>query len=356
MLLVSAILATAFEAVPVEEKAQRLYCNAIIAILHDLAENCVVLVDEGNVITGKLFDAAHSWPLKYRTDVLTLLTLLRTRNRFVKIPATLYEKHEHCSQEPCKHAVGIAKSERHDVLLAGGSCPCGYAKETRLSWTVVEDYSLSAFFRERRDAAIFLLTRAQWDRSTFERRVLSPTLKYARMVKIYDRWLGNTIETRSYDGKVLTSTAVASRYRQSIEWIIQVFLRDRTRLKSPVELYSSIDTRGKDKREIAIAIAALRVFEAEIRASYALPEFSIFIKEETAKARMLHGRYLITDQIGIIVERGFDLLMSPEMMRDAGYDPASAEVRIQDSVIACCRDFSRVDQLVRTLPDLRERT
>ncbi len=85
-----------------------------------------------------------------------------------------------------------------------------------------------------------------------------------------------------------------------------------------LEVFSGVDTRNKDKNEIAITIAALRTFENDIRTKYNFPLFTLTVKEETRQTRMLHGRYLLTDQVGIVMERGFDLLMDDQAMKDIG--------------------------------------
>ncbi len=48
-----------------------------------------------------------------------------------------------------------------------------------------------------------------------------------------------------------------------------------------LEVFSGVDTRNKDKNEIAITIAALRTFENDIRTKYNFPLFTLTVKEET---------------------------------------------------------------------------
>jgi hypothetical protein len=156
----------------------------------------------------------------------------------------------------------------------------------------------------------------EWEVQFFERQVLVPLFMDAKLVKIYDRWIGNSIPTRDYQQKVLAATNVEERFRQTLEWIISVFLAASTQPLKRLEVYSGIDTRNKDNKEIGIIVAALRAFENDIRNKFNFPSFVLSVKEETRQSRMLHGRYLLTDQIGIAVERGFDLLMDDSAMKD----------------------------------------
>ena len=131
-----------------------------------------------------------------------------------------------------------------------------------------------------------------------------------------------------------------------------VFLAALIQPRKRLEVFSGVDTRNKDKNEIAITIAALRTFENDIRIKYNFPLFTLTVKEETRQTRMLHGRYLLTDQVGIVMERGFDLLMDDQAMKDIGLDPTKHIRRIQDCLLTHCPDASNVEQLVRTLRDL----
>src|SRR5437016_11090535 len=86
MLLRVVLLKSALSSVPSDVESQRLFCGVVIGALNDLADNCVVFVDEAGATSAELFEVAHQWPIKFRTAVLKLLTVLRTRHRFVKVP------------------------------------------------------------------------------------------------------------------------------------------------------------------------------------------------------------------------------------------------------------------------------
>jgi hypothetical protein len=351
MILRVIVLKSVLSSVPAEVPAQHLFCGIVIGILNDLAENCVVLVDDGNLTTGELFEAARRWPIKFRTTVLTLLRLLRTRNRFIKIK-TAYALADKCAETTCKYCIGIANAATPSVVITAAPCLCPDATLRGAPAVSVEDYSTSPFYDSRILARVHQLNRGEWDKETFERKVLVPLFTDAKLVKIYDRWIGNSIQTRNYDQTVLPATTVEERFRNTLDWIISVFLATSTQLTKRLEVFSGVDTRNKDRNEIAITIAALRAFEKDIRNKYNFPLFTLTVKEETRQTRMLHGRYLLTDQLGIVMERGFDLLMDDQAMKDIGLDPSKSARRLQDCLLAHCPDASKVEQVVRTLRDL----
>jgi hypothetical protein len=351
MLLRSVLLKSVLAAVPQDLVSQRLFCGIVIGILNDLAENCVVLVDEHNLTTGELFEAARRWPIKFRPSVLKLLTLLRTRHRFVKV-ASGYALADNCVELTCKHCIGIANAAAPAAVIASEPCVCATANLTQARAVSVHDYSTSPFQESRTQSRMYQLNRGEWDQHAFERIILVPLFSDAKSVKIYDRWIANSIETRGYDQRVLASTEVGERFRNALEWIIQVFLAASTQSLKRLEVFSAVDTRNKDRNEIAIILAALKAFETDIRSKYNFPSFDLIVKEETRQSRMLHSRYLLTDQVGVLMERGFDLFLDDSAMRDMKLDPTRDVRRIQDCIVAYCPEAAKVEGVVRTLPNL----
>ena len=67
---------------------------------------------------------------------------------------------------------------------------------------------------------------------------------------------------------------------------------------------------------------------------------------------MLHSRYLLTDQLGVLIERGFDLLMDDNAIHDMGLDPTRDVRRIHDCIVASCPEAPKVESIVRTLRTL----
>src|SRR3989442_9359757 len=106
MLMRTILLPSTLDTVPEDPLSQRLFCSVCIRLLHDLLENGVVLVDEGNCVTGALFQALDKWPPKFRKRGKELLTRLRALNRFVKVPAD-YVLSSICRAAPCQHCLGI---------------------------------------------------------------------------------------------------------------------------------------------------------------------------------------------------------------------------------------------------------
>lgn len=351
MLLRVVCLKAMLSALPPEPDLQTLFCGTVIGLLNDLVDNCIVLIDESGVATEELFSVARSWPMKFRKSVQNLLTVLRTRHRFIKIPNGYLLSH-HCPETSCKYCIGIANAEGPNAVVVAGPCICPTVDFEIPAAVKVQEYTTSQFYEVRRKALTYQINRGEWTQSEFEAKVLTPIFAYAKIVKIYDKWIGNSIVTRGLNRIVLDATQVNERYKNTLDWMIDVFIRVCRQADKRLEIYSSIDIRNKDKKEIAITVAALQHFQNEVRRKYNFPGFAVIIKEETGTARMFHARYLITDQVGVVMERGFDLLMDDSMMMDMGMDPRRNARRMLDCVVAFCPEASKVEAAVRMLPSL----
>ena len=96
----------------------------------------------------------------------------------------------------------------------------------------------------------------------------------------------------------------------------------------------------------------LSQFEADMKRRYSF-DFTLKIKEESGRDQeMPHARYLITDQIGILIERGFDLLWTDQQMRDNGLNPSNDDRPIRDVTISRISEPNKIEAAVRKLPDL----
>jgi len=232
-------------------------------------------------------------------------------------------------------------------VIAAEPCVCSEANLINAPVLTVEDYSTSPFHDSLVKSRVYQLKRGQWDQRDFEENVLVPLFLYAKSVMIYDKYIAQSIDTRGHNGRVLASTQLKDRFRRTLEWIIHVCVTTSVEPVKQLEVYTAVDA-GKDNNEIAIILAALKTFEADVRTKYKIPSFTVIAKEETRQSRMPHGRYLLTDQLGVLIECGFDLLLDDGAMPELKRDPARDLRRIRDCVVAHCPDATRA----RALQDL----
>jgi len=310
----------------------------VIRLLQDLEKNGVVLADDKNCIRASLLQDIPKWPLNFRKKAEVLLKTLKKKNRFVEV-SLKDEVQATCKNKPCQQGIRIAKTYLPPAILASQGCnQCAQAQLESVSNVEVVDvaeYSISDFFESHLKPSDRVLRKGDWKQDTFEQEILIPLFRDAKHIKIYDRWVGRSILTPNAD-----------KYKLTLEWILNVFLRESHSGKAGVfEVYSGFYPQiqpGKPSTDITKVVTALCKLETDIQKRH--PHFKLIIKKETKANQMPHNRYLLTNQVAVSIDRGFDLLIDS---RTSLYPRCIRDVRID-----YCTEAEKIEQYVRTLPDL----
>jgi len=321
----------------------------MLQLLRDMYENSIILTDE-SLVKPALHHAVRNWPPKFRKYGLEILRVLAIRNRFIRVPS---QSKDGCQHDVCRAALGVVDTYHPDALVKGTACAaCPFSTPEKLSPVEVIDvreYSLSQFESQRRQIRSLVLGDGEVSKGDFAKRVLVPVLADAKHVRIVDRHIGRSIDARRV-WENLPPAVLPSNYKTTLEWLIDLFSTlSRNRDDRTLEVYCGLTIGQPDER--AVAIRALRDFETEMREKYGA-WLSIHVKDETGAPKLPHGRYLLTDQISILIERGFDLLWSDDDMRRNALNPARDERRIRDVTVVHCADCGSVEASVRSLKDL----
>lgn len=354
MMLTACLSPRAF-AVP-EGSSANAHCSLVIAFLRDLQDNGVVLEDEQaapgetdkkSITHSAIREAIDTWPQQYRSKVKTLFNALRVHNRFVKIPKA--PSAATCENRPCQYAIGIAGSRQADALLVSDDCKNSVKKALQKTEVfTAESYALSDFNERLKKCMEQRISSGELTQSQAEQRIFGPLLRYAKHLKIIDRYIGRSVPARESG-----SARLGEDYKRSLEWICSIF-RDKSERWSSgsrVEIFSGIDVQKISPNDLQASIQALREWEQEmIKKGYG--GLKLYLFEENHKNEMPHARYLLTDQIGILVDRGFDLLLSANQMRTKGSSKASNERQLKDCAFAVIREAGQIEAEVRKLPAL----
>jgi hypothetical protein len=314
------------------------FYSLAIKLLQELEKTGVILVDDKECIKTALSQRIRQWPVKFRKPVQVLLEELWKNHRFVEVSLTS-DIQSSCRRKQCQQCIKIAKEYLPMAVLARQECNSCANKQLTEVPTVkvidVEEYSLDDDFRSYLDERGCVLGNAEWKQDKFEQEILIPLFRDAKNIKIYDRWSGRSILTPNAD-----------KYKLTLEWILDVFL-GVSRLGSGgiFEVYSGFCTQkkpGKRSPDVSNAVVALRQLEADMQQAH--PKFRLIIKNETRNKQLPHHRYLITNQVAVSIDRGFDLLL--------GKATSLYPRRLRDVHIAYCSEPGKVEQAVRGLPDL----
>lgn len=325
------------------------FCALAIAFLRDIEENCIILTDacSPSVIGKALTEALDRWPHKYRVEAKARFMRLRERGRFIS--RSDYLANPCCRGRPCGHTLGLIHQVIPAAVLMNDCCvPCVQSHLDKIEVFTLSGYQISRFAQLRREITRIGVRFAEMCQSQAEERIFSPLLRYAKHVKVVDRYIGRSVMSQG-----ATVPGLSKEYLSSLDWIIEIYkqsvLARGISSKSTFEVWCGLDIyRLPDPNT---AIGYLRNWETSVKARQ-VPNFKLFIKREIHTGEMPHARYFITDQLTILVDRGFELLCSDSQMRAHSLHPTTSPRPLRDCEFMLLRDSSRIVTDLRRLEDL----
>jgi len=166
------------------------------------------------------------------------------------------------------------------------------------------------------------------EKKQFEQEIIVPIFRYAKHVKIYDRYVGRSILQKNN----------AKKYKSMLKSILNVFGTTNSR-QGIFEVYCGFKPPNSSKLSDALSDAKTKLKQLEADLQNLYPRFKLIVKDETKGKEFIHDRFMITDQFALSMGRGVGLLSNKE-----GW--------LRDFTIAYCSEPDKIDADVRRLPDL----
>jgi hypothetical protein len=294
-----------------------------IETLRALSEHGVLLID-GDDLEGPLFRALESALLggahattRTRAAAEQVLIRLRTKRRLVAVPTKATGR-----TTPCALALAIAREEDADIVIAPSACGCGGACGAFGSKAT----TLDALFRRSmtpNGAGRGVTTRIgageeRMSREAFARAVWRPALRYATDVRIYDRYIGRTLQDGSGNFE---------RFASTLRWIVAEYASAsrrleprRLRIRTELAIYDRHAKRRRGEEDLRRDRVRADAFREELRAiarrcvgEGARSPIDVTIETKLVEGiadqdESEHGRFLFTDQLALRLDPGFDIL------------------------------------------------
>ncbi|WP_216351369.1 hypothetical protein [Leptolyngbya sp. 'hensonii'] len=253
------------------------------------------------------------WPQRFKDSAISILNRLSDQKRIIAVSLSGQSQPVSTSVKQCDPHLRIVQDYPTKFVVARQECkgcsvnptPCFATARTQLANTLtniidINEYTLNNKLcqtLERRDR---FYPPGVGRQQKFEQEILIPLFRDAARIELYDRYIGRSILESNAD-----------QYQLALEWILDVFKREsRLGESGTVKIYTGIFTRPYPNQPLFDrnrAITAFQNLEANMRDL--LPKFQIFVKEEEQRRQMIHDRFLFTDQIGISIGRGFNLIL-----------------------------------------------
>jgi hypothetical protein len=334
-----------FSNIPKNHAASKAVYNNIISLLMDLSENCVILVDQDKSLQKLLIDSINSLQGNFKKRAKVALQNLQKNNRLIEVSKS-YSFDFVCEREDCKHCIGISLSYAPNAtFMTETCCQCIKSQNIKFKPTDSNEYAVCTFNEKRRINKSIALTNGEWNQEQFENEILIPIFKYAKHIKIYDRMIGRTIRE---DGR-----GVREHYRTTLEWLFKLFLDNSLRRTGRrFEVYSGLDVQYLKSDAILETKNVLENFASQLSSKYNF-KFNLTLKQESGRDQeMTHARYLATDQIKLLIERGYDLLWTDNQMKENQLRPQYDPRPIRDVAICWIPELKNIEKEMRRLPDL----
>lgn len=329
-----------------EENSQRLYFNTIIRILTDILENCILVnIPYQNTELLKIIKSSvERWPIKYKQRALELLKKIIKRHRVVSLTSSNFNVDHSNSSTYCELYSYLSFSASISALI-GLNC-CLFKSETLLNEDQKVDilgYDIANFTRGiRRTKLSQSFNRNEITTAKIEEIFFVPIFRDAKHIKLIDRYIGRSIIDRSSNQ---VDRFLSQGYRRTLEWIISIFVRESSR--DPInsfEIYTGIEMHRIDQADYERIESAFNWFCQFIYSTCDIA-IKIFVKQERNQRdnignwiELPHQRYLITDQVGFSIDRGFDLL-NDDYVRDVNIsllcDPHKVETATRSLTNFC---------------------
>lgn len=325
-----------------EEKTYVLF----IGLLQELNKNCVIFSDLAGKLEKEIVATIQNSPPKYQYKARHLYQSLKQKKRIIK---QSFNTPEALLGNSCDF-YGLAINSINELLIfTGENCCLESIIEPKSRMVKLDEYLLSTRFTERKDNHIF--SDGQINKQELENLILIPLFENAKSVKLIDRYIGRSMINKK--GKI--EREIVGRYQQSLTWLIELFDKCNLQSQRRFEIYTGVETSDLNSDEIKYLYNNLMKFVTTIQGKCPKLDFDLKVKRETKKyAEMPHGRYLLTDQTSILVERGFDLLWDEDKMYFANLNPHNNVSKIRDVAITRIPDPGKIESSIKKLEDLRK--
>ena len=320
--------------------------RSVLDMLEHIVDNCVILDNDTKSLENDICSLVEAWPgnSKFKTKGLSLLIQLKNKNRFIPFYSA-ESKSSACNYKSCPLIEEILSDYRQDYreipIISTKNCcfPFKDAQKKIYKRSIdINDYFFSDFRENCRKSRDFRIKYKDTSKEQFEREFLIPIFRYAKRVKIFDRYIG-----RSIINKKRKIQGLRKNYKKSIKWIISVFNRETISRKNDqiIEIYTGVQAEEFSEEEKCNILGFFQDFSKEINDEFNISvdfkikreraqkfDFEIFPsldlneicepilykKISNGKGEDFpHARYLATDQITLLVDRGFDLLLNSKI-------------------------------------------
>lgn len=271
----------------------------ILSILEHAVDNCIMLDDIDGTVSKSIGTGISRWPYREQKKAEELWSFLKSK-RLVKLHTHNITPHI-CQVPGCHNAIELTKYPDIEMVLISESCHVCRSLPMAIE---PSDYIFSPFLNKCKATETIELNEAEWTKSEFEQRVWHPLFRHARIVKIYDRYIGRSIK---FQKQPTRACKLKDSFQRGLNWLIEQYASVNKSENKQLEIYCGTLSDPYEPWKDTAVVNLMKIWEQELTSNYKVA-VRVKVIRENSKDQMPHRRVLITNQTAIMIERGFDLL------------------------------------------------
>jgi hypothetical protein len=303
----------------------------VFDLFKTLKYNSIILIDKDNKYLNLIQEYINSCSPKFKDPLLRHFKQLKIQKRLINFFNTSEEETAEKSIFDYDYYYSQLKDHNYDFVFVNDYCKESCLDKFGMSNMIsISDLLVDPTIEQCFENTGKFEVEDKSDKESFENCILIPTIKYAKHIKLIDRYIGRHFHEDRKTPEQLASLKEVDhvlsedRYFKSIVWILEVIknnsqyqldtsqTNDNSKYPS-VEIITGLQTDLINDLQKEAIVEFFQTVSEKFREIYRY-DIRIYLKDEGASTKMPHERLFVTDQIIVQFDRGFTLLKQNNTM------------------------------------------
>lgn len=271
--------------------------------LNQLIKKGVLLIDDKGRFVNSLNEYVSLLPDNKKTQVYKAFNILKSKNRIKKVSTNAVLSVNECKTKYCDDFYSIM-NERIENCIIDNNCIGKIKGNLITEISTLNNYSTSKLYNNLEQTSKTIDRTVSLE--SFNKEIIVPLIKYTNVLKVYDRVFANSMKDN------INGVGVQGNFKSGLEFLLNIIEEYNENEDFIFELYTSIHNGARNRQYKEIRDSLIDYFNT-LKKKYAF-KINIYVKDNFNG--FPHSRHFITDQIGITVDKGLDLLNSSGQLND----------------------------------------
>jgi hypothetical protein len=281
------------------------YYECIFHYLDTISKNGIIIEDEVGEENKIISNYVSKWPLKQRKKVEEKLKILNKRFRIIKGVSKNTNVTFDCKDDSCDIFHSMFDNEFRAVIVPEKCSNDLYVSSKEI--VRINEYTNSDYYNDINKRA-HVITANKYTFETFKNNIMIPLFKYAKSIKIVDRMFADHINDTSME---------LDNYKKGIESLIKIICEANVKSSGLLlEIYSSFTYNENSSLGTELARCKITNINSYIQTLNKTHNINLKCLFKKGFNDMPHDRFILSNQIGIQIGRGIDIVNFNNKLRD----------------------------------------